>query len=158
MSMTVIGAGHRFTPLGRTLGCCLTLLAVIGDGRARAENSVQTAIRPAATLAQADEPQVAPPPPVSPGDEATSPEKKRKARSAAVLLTVLAGIALTGLLLIIVSVSVRGLQRKFAGRTRIDQEPQDILPDVASPTDADPQQEPDREGDEGAADDETQYT
>lgn len=97
--------------------------------------------------------------PASPADTKPLDEQtKHKARSAVLLLSLVAGIALSGLLIIIVAITVRGLRRKLAGPTRLDQEPQDILPDVSSPPRpaAPTPAEPSGEG--GSAAQETQFT
>ena len=107
-------------------------------------------------IAQAGEPD-ARSAPAPPGDDALNPEEKRKTRSAVVLLTVVAGIALSGLLLLIVAVSVRGLQRKLGGPVQFDREPEDLLPDVASPA-ADEQRPDEQPDDADGATDETQHT
>ena len=60
--------------------------------------------------------------------EERTPEQKKRVKSAVILLSVLSGIALSGLLLIIAAVSIRGLQRKLAGPTRLDREPTDLFP------------------------------
>jgi len=62
-----------------------------------------------------------------------SQEKKKRAKSAVILLSVLSGIALSGLLLIIAAISIRGLQRKLAGPTRLDREPADLFPPPPGP-------------------------
>lgn len=83
---------------------------------------------------------------------------KRKVRSGVLLLTALAGIALSGLLVIIAAIAIRGLQRKLAGPTRLDRDPHDMLPNVAARTApaAAPPAAP--AGDADAASEETQFT
>jgi hypothetical protein len=89
---------------------------------------------------------------------ARSDEEKRKTRSAVLLLSILSAIALSGLLLIIAAVAVRGLKRKLSGPTQLGCEPQDMLPDIAARVDqeklaaAGPPVDPD------AASEETQFT
>jgi hypothetical protein len=46
--------------------------------------------------------------------EARTPEQKQRSRNTVVLLAILTGIALTGLLLVIIAVAARGLSRKMA--------------------------------------------
>mgnify|MGYP007059386580 FL=1 len=96
-------------------------------------------------------------PPWPPEDKPLSRAENQKARSAIVLLYVVAGIAVSGLLLLIVAVSVRGLQRKLAGPVRFDPQPHDLLNDAASPSDEADQPEEQPEEDGGATD-ETQHT
>jgi hypothetical protein len=62
--------------------------------------------------------------------QARTPEEKKRVRSAVVLLSVLSGIALSGLLMIIAAIAIRGLQRKLAGPTRLDRDPRDLFPMV----------------------------
>lgn len=64
-----------------------------------------------------------------------SDQEKRKARSAVLLLSVLAAIALSGLLLVITAIAVRGLMRKLSGPTQLGCAPQDMLPDIAARVD-----------------------
>lgn len=64
-------------------------------------------------------------------------EEKKRARSAIVLLSILSSIALSGLLMIIAAVAIRGLQRKLAGPTQLDHEPMDLLPMTPQRPDAD---------------------
>lgn len=83
---------------------------------------------------------------------------KRKVRSGVLLLTALAAIALSGLLVIIAAIAIRGLQRKLAGPTRLDRDPHDMLPNVAARTApaTTPPAAPD--GDADASSEETQFT
>jgi hypothetical protein len=137
------------------IACGMAVLTVLaGAVRPDAGRDLARAREGVPVLAQAADDRTAPPPPAE--AETPTPEQKRKTRSAAVLLSVLAGIALTGLLLLIVAISVRGLLRKLAGPTQIDREPQDLLPDAAADDDS---RGPEAEDDgAGAAADETQYT
>jgi hypothetical protein len=61
---------------------------------------------------------------------ARTPEEKKRVKSAVILLSVLSGIALSGLLMIIAAIAIRGLQRKLAGPTRLDRDPRDLFPVV----------------------------
>ncbi|MBL8848366.1 MAG: hypothetical protein JNG89_01725 [Planctomycetaceae bacterium] len=54
-------------------------------------------------------------------------EQKQKVKSVVLMLSILSGIALSGLLLIIAAIVIRGLQHKLAGPTRLDPRPQDVL-------------------------------
>src|SRR5262245_11193645 len=94
-------------------------------------------------LAQANpaDAKVAEPPAKSP--EEKTPEQKKRVKSAVILLSVLSGIALSGLLLIIASISIRGLQRKLAGPTRLDREPADLFPTMVPRPDLDEPPAPD---------------
>jgi hypothetical protein len=75
--------------------------------------------------------------------EEKTPEQKKRVKSAVILLSVLSGIALSGLLLIIASISIRGLQRKLAGPTRLDREPADLFPTMMPRPDLDAPPVPD---------------
>jgi hypothetical protein len=82
-------------------------------------------------LAQADSAKAAETPAKAP--EQRTPEEKKRVKSAVILLSVISGIALSGLLLIIAAISIRGLQRKLAGPTRLDREPADLFPPPPAP-------------------------
>jgi hypothetical protein len=70
------------------------------------------------------------------GDNKQLPEEqKQKVKTAVLMLSILSGIALSGLLLIIAAIAVRGMQRKLAGPTRLDRQPQDVLPEAVSQPD-----------------------
>ena len=102
----------------------------------RARNFTQTtrmqpAVQIPVLLAQADAADDATKSEAPTTDPTTLPaEQKKKVKSAVLMLSILSGILLSGLMLIIVAIAVRGLQRKLAGPTRLDREPEDVLPET----------------------------
>lgn len=146
------GAPHRRRMIGSLLGL-LTVFATIAGAQTggRASDGLTRSRMPAAwlspqvpllaagrtpripsLLAQAVEPAAAEQTDSgeAAGQAAARAEQKRRARSAVVLLSIVVGIALSGLLLIIVAIAVRGIQRKFAGPVRADIDPTAILPEL----------------------------
>lgn len=148
--------GRQFIPSACAIAVTMALLNAALAGRPGAGIPFAPSTDVIPLIAQTGDPveQTAPSPPEK---VPLSPEEKQKARSAIVLLYVVAGIAVTGLLLLIVAVSVRGLQRKLAGPVRFDPQPHDLLPDAASPSGEAHQPDEQPEEDGGAAD-ETQHT
>jgi hypothetical protein len=101
------------------------------DQRARSftqTTRMQPAVQIPVLLAPADAADDATKSEVATDPKSLPPEQKKKVKSAVLMLSILSGILLSGLLLIIVAIAVRGLQRKLAGPTRLDREPEDVLP------------------------------
>lgn len=121
---------HSTWTIPSTLALVIAAASIVhASERSITPVSALEAVRLPLLLAQADKGDAA-----SKSDAATTdpralpPEQKKKVKSAVLMLSILSGILLSGLLLIIVAIAVRGLQRKLAGPTRLDREPEDVLP------------------------------
>jgi hypothetical protein len=66
--------------------------------------------------------------------ETRTPEQKRQTRNTVVLMAIVTGIALTGLLLVIIAIAARGLSRKMAKKEIEELPTQRTVPKTTDPT------------------------